>query len=728
MRRLRRLGIGACIAGGLAALATAGTAAADGIDRPPGAIDGRGWELVSQADKNNNHVVEGIVAAYGHDRVLYSLHGGAPGANGGNQPQYLATRTASGWVSSTVMPPRDEMYAPHYLPFASTPDLGSILTAVYIGIAGQQYATDQRLVLLDGAGGQTLLHTFPTYQGSTGIPAMMSDDAQRIYANVDEQIDGSHQAGTTNVYDFGVSPPLLVGTMPGTDDAPACGVPDAGPGFPAWDVAQHQISPDGRRIFFATDGDVCDGVLNLYLHDRDAGETTLLSGPPVGGADDNGVTAFVGATPDGSLVTYTTKTSLAPGDGIDGDDDLDVYQYDLDTRANACLTCGQVSVRDTRDGIPVVGAAEDGATVYFVSPDAALPGAVGGADNVYVLSRDILAFVGITTHGVTSLLDLGPSEVSRDGRFLVFASDRAEMDAISGADNGGRVQYYRYDRDRADVVCVSCPPGGAATADVVLQRVTGVQDVRAELRGMSDDGSMVFFTTPDKLVVADVNDDDDLYEWHDGVVGLISDGLTRHPSGFIPQLLTVSPDGLDVFFVDHTALTWDAQDEAMKVYSARAGGGFPAPPPPPPPCAGDACRAAPTPPPGLRHPSSVEARGQGNVRPAKPVLVTSKVKRLQRKRFARRGRLVLRVRVGRPGRVAVVGQARVGKRIRRVARGAARVGRSGRARIVVRLSRPARRWLARRGRLRVVLGVSYSQSPRGKRIVVPLRSTHKRGR
>jgi hypothetical protein len=124
---------------------------------------------------------------------------------------------------------------------------------------------------------------------------------------------------------------------------------------------------------------------------------------------------------------------------------------------------------------------------------------------------------------------------------------------------------------------------------------------------MSDDGEHIFFSTPDALVPEDVNGEascdpvtagagggitspikscEDIYEWHDGTVSLVSGGVQNKPA----VLVGGSHSGRDVFFLTTQQLVgWDG-DDSTDLYDARVGGGFPEPPPQPPICEGESCR------------------------------------------------------------------------------------------------------------------------------------------
>ena len=94
---------------------------------------------------------------------------------------------------------------------------------------------------------------------------------------------------------------------------------------------------------------------------------------------------------------------------------------------------------------------------------------------------------------------------------------------------------------------------------------------------VSADGSKVFFETPDSLVPADSNGLIDTYEWSGGAPHLISSGAGDSNSIFVDA----SPSGNDVYFSTRDRLLRLDRDENSDVYDARVGGGFPLPAPEP---------------------------------------------------------------------------------------------------------------------------------------------------
>jgi hypothetical protein len=132
----------------------------------------------------------------------------------------------------------------------------------------------------------------------------------------------------------------------------------------------------------------------------------------------------------------------------------------------------------------------------------------------------------------------------------------------------------------------------------------------------------VFFSTVEALVPEDVNGRSDAYEWENGEVHLLTDGVTGSDSYF----LDASPDGSDVFVVTRARLSgWDS-DGSYDLYDVRqpVSPGHPAGVLDPPPVAaacvpgggvgGPACREPLVqPPPLVSPPATIAFSGAGNL-------------------------------------------------------------------------------------------------------------------
>jgi hypothetical protein len=144
-------------------------------------------------------------------------------------------------------------------------------------------------------------------------------------------------------------------------------------------------------------------------------------------------------------------------------------------------------------------------------------------------------------------------------------------------------------------------------------------------RSLSGDGDRVSFSTAEPLVPGDTNGKSDAYEWEadrtgtcqrpDGCLELISSGTDPSDSYF----MDASASGNDVFFTTHQRLLgWDT-DNNVDLYDARVGGGFPGPPTTVPACSADACQGPPVLPPAFDTPPSATFSGPRNLTPPTPV-------------------------------------------------------------------------------------------------------------
>jgi DNA-binding beta-propeller fold protein YncE len=243
----------------------------------------------------------------------------------------------------------------------------------------------------------------------------------------------------------------------------------------------------------------------------------------------------------------------------------DLYEYDLGSESPRMLAAGVLG--------GVIGAGEDGSSVYFVST-AVLAGAKAsprgeapqaGQPNLYVISGGAVRLVAVLSSGDAPDWSDTPEEltarVAPDGRWLAFMSQRGltgydNRDALSGQPDE-EVFLYHAPADLAaqpgTLVCASCNPTGArphgvvpfpegsalTTADTstplsvgndfmwqhtwLAGNVPGWTPIQIgvasyQSRYLSDRGRL-FFNTSDALVPKDVNGQVDVYEYEPQGVG-----------------------------------------------------------------------------------------------------------------------------------------------------------------------------------------------------------------
>lgn len=607
----------------------------DEFPGPPGSD--RAWEQVSIADSSGNPVGIFFPFTFSNDgnRAVYGIAGGTPiSSTGSIQNLYLAQRTPQGWQSSIPTPPRDQLIGQFWRGVFGDEELTTIMSANRGSDTGVEQTAFWRL---RANGNPDLLYQM---QGSSETYGLSADGSLALtFLNA---VDPDYPGITgENVYDISSSPPDLVSLLPGNSPAP-CGIA----GFGGQIFEGSWISPDGSQVYFhARPKPPCnaEGTAQLYVRDLTADQTTLISGPPLSGADCGGslIKGIAGAA---FFMTASRLTAEDPVDcGAPGANDM--YRYDADDGSLDCVTCVfpdfGVGVQPGNQQPSDVAVAEDGSRIYFQSSrhlvSGAPPAGQLGVYRVNVATGD-LDYVGPIGNIGTTLSDV---VLSNDGSIVAFSSDKADFNPLGGtSDNGGGTQYYRYDDDDRSLICVSCPQDGSTPSAEVegALRVGGGANLHHNNSGLSDDGGTLAFATPVALLGADQNTPPpsqdqstgrDIYEWRDGRLILVTDGLTN--SVVPPEAKGVSPDGTNVYFTAAAALTPDAPDALIRLYDARIGGGI-AFPKPPPPCPLEVCQGTPKGAPEEQPPGTSDFRGPGN-----PVEATPRPKRCPKgKRKVRR--------------------------------------------------------------------------------------------
>ena len=501
-----------------------------------------------------------------------------------------------------------------------------------------------------------------------------SDFSHVIFEANDSLVAGAPGGEVENLYEAVAEHVRLVGFLP--DGAiPAQGA-TAGGGIRAVSEHAHElahaISQDGSRVLFeaAADGGAPDpgqaGKTELY--DRIDGASTVEVSAPVPGAEpsgcetadricDPGSAQFWAASDDGSLVYFTSKAALTKesntgSEGASGEEDAgsDLYRYDAETGALTDLTVDTMDP-DGADVQGVVGSSEDGSYVYFVA-DGHLGGdAKSGEPNLYLwhgpaggsgtvtyiatlrapTSEEVKDIEGMRTETFEYHSDLAdwtsrPTEsqayVTPDGRHLAFMS----VEPLTGYDNEDQTtgqadhEVFEYSAESGQLVCASCgaadvrPLGSAFIGAKLGERVSTPFH---QPRSLSDDGSRLFFSSPDPLVPGISGGSTRVFQYEGGSVQLISG--TESGAGAV--FVDASASGDDVFFATRERLVPSDTDELVDVYDARVGGGLPDPREPMP-CQGGACREPLSPQPSVSAPASALFTGIGNLVPASPVKAT----------------------------------------------------------------------------------------------------------
>jgi hypothetical protein len=413
-------------------------------------------------------------------------------------------------------------------------------------------------------------------------------------------------------------------------------------------------SEDGKYVVFIAEG-------RIYLRIEGAPTLELGVSQRTINPDPNPPPAPANAriTGDGKTILLTSRAELTndantgESGGIANDAGMDLYSYDTATGHLTDLTV-DTNPEDAATGANVqnvLGATRDAGYVYFTARGVLASGASPGHSSLYVWHENHIDFVANAD-------DIPGIILTPNGRHFAFGSTAS----FTGYDNTdpatGKPHVEVFEGSLGSPIeCVSCRPDGSRpTADSSLPGYQGLPP-GPRLRVISDDGSRVFFQSPDAILPQALNGREKVWEYSDGKVTAISPVEASSSASF----LDASGSGDDVFFTMYDELVPNPNGGDNAVYDARVDGGFPIASSDS--CSGIACQASATPPPALPIDASLAFVGEGNVRDTSSgSKAASNVTLSKRKRITGTAG-VLRVRVSGKGRITVSGSGLRTKRL-----------------------------------------------------------------
>ena len=336
-------------------------------------------------------------------------------------------------------------------------------------------------------------------------------------------------AGDANAADDVFLHDPATGTTTRVSDGPA-GEPGNGPAF------SPSISADGRYVAFESEaanlvpGDA-NGVLDVFLHDRQTGTTTRVSVASDGTAAD-GRSFNPSVSADGRYVAFGSEAAnLVPGD-TNGTEDIFVHDQTTGTTSRVSVSAGG-SAADGRSLSPSISA--DGRHVAFASFATNLAASdTNAAADVFVHDRasGTTARIGGVEAGGRSF---SPS-ISADGRYVAFASFAADL--VPG-DTNEALDAFVHDVAGGTTTRVNLASDGTQADGLTFSPV------------ISGDGRYVAFKSEaTNLVPGDANGADDVFV-HDRTTGrtervsVASDGAEGDAASVSPS---ISADGRFVAF------------------------------------------------------------------------------------------------------------------------------------------------------------------------------------
>lgn len=192
---------------------------------------------------------------------------------------------------------------------------------------------------------------------------------------------------------------------------------------------------------------------DVFVLDRRSGDVELVSATRRG-RPGNGLSGSPAMTADGRHVLFASSSSdLVPHD-TNGRSDIFLRDLDSGTTTRVNVTDDGAQARGGSAQWPAISA--DGSTVAFVARARSLdPSATDDDFDVFV--RDLAAGttvrLGAGKQGGTSFV----SDLSEDGRYLVYGSTRPDITTAPGC-VGGEYHVYLLDRVDATTTCLSPHP------------------------------------------------------------------------------------------------------------------------------------------------------------------------------------------------------------------------------------------------------------------------------
>jgi Tol biopolymer transport system component len=267
------------------------------------------------------------------------------------------------------------------------------------------------------------------------------------------------------------------------------------------------ISADGRYVAFVSDasnlvpGDT-NGWSDVFVHDRQTGQTTMVSVATDGSLGD-GPALFPQISSDGRFVAFVSDASnLVPGDTNGWSD---VFVHDQQTGETTRVSVASDGTQANYDSFqPTISA--NGRYVGFHSWASNLVyGDTNGYDDVFIHDRETgeTTRVSVASDGTQGNGKSKFPSISSDGRFVAFVSDASNL--VQG-DTNDSADVFVHDRQTGETTRVSVRSDGMEVNNAYVS----ISHIIREY--ISADGRYVTFTSnADNLVPGDTNGVSDVF-------------------------------------------------------------------------------------------------------------------------------------------------------------------------------------------------------------------------
>ncbi|WNM62462.1 FG-GAP-like repeat-containing protein [Candidatus Nitrospira neomarina] len=221
------------------------------------------------------------------------------------------------------------------------------------------------------------------------------------------------------------------------------------------------ISANGRYVAFRSDatnlvpGDT-NGTTDVFVHDRQTGITSRVSVATGGGqSNNNSFTPALSA--DGRFVAFHSfANNLVPGDtnGV-----LDVFVHDRQTGATTRVSVATGAIQGNNTSRAGFLSANGGLVAFESDATNLVPGDTNGVRDLFIHDRQtgVTTRVSVATGGGQVNGESVDAELSADGRYVTFQSDATNL--VAG-DTNGVGDVFVHDRQTNTTTRVSVASGG----------------------------------------------------------------------------------------------------------------------------------------------------------------------------------------------------------------------------------------------------------------------------
>jgi Tol biopolymer transport system component len=251
------------------------------------------------------------------------------------------------------------------------------------------------------------------------------------------------------------------------------------------------ISADGRFVAFASQAtnlvdDDTNGTWDVFVHDRDTGETTLVS-VAMDGTPGNGLSSGPSISADGRFVAFESRASnLVAGDTNDA---VDIFVHDRETGQTTRVSVNSEGTQADRPSYqPFISA--DGRFVAFESHATNLYPGDASSTHIFLHDREtgVTTRVSVNSEGTEGNGNSWLPSISADGRFVAFHS---AANNLVDDDSNNVVDVFVHDRETDETTRVSVASDGTQG------------NANSNVASISADGRFVAFQSAAGILVDD---------------------------------------------------------------------------------------------------------------------------------------------------------------------------------------------------------------------------------